>query len=161
MDERVSQCRFGLLIAEGDRLRKENKHREAIEAYEKAREVRPSEGDLITARQAATTLEEEYQGLLRKGDEHLAARHYGKAREAYAQARTKAESPELANKKIAFSIYQENLENGKEYIQLKNWNAAMAHLKTAKSKQRDAGIDNSEIDELIAQVEQQLNDSSE
>ena len=161
MDDRISQCRFSLLLNEAQRLRKEGQYRQAIDLYEQAREVRPSESDHVLNLQSAAALEEEYATYIQRGDELFASKQYGNARKEYAKAITKTSSPEEANRKIALSIYQENLSRGKAAMEVKNWDSARAYLKTAKSKELEAGMAGGEIDDLIQQVESQLSAQSD
>jgi serine/threonine-protein kinase len=159
LDTKIVECRFQLLLAEGDKLRDEKKWDDAVKSYEKALVLKPSDKPIVDAREAVVKKAKLYQDNFAKGEESLKGKQYGNARGAYMEARRALDTPEV-NQRISLTSYMENLDQGKTALGLRRFDEALAYFKVAKGHQKNAGVEPDEVDGLLRKAEDGVKGSS-
>ena len=161
---KIIECRFQMHLADARRLRKvAESHRppvateydDALVAYEKARAVKPSEGEMVAAEIATMKRRQQYEQWAAKAAAAEAKQRWQTMLDAWNQAKELRENMEVTEG-IARAKYGGWLARGKDALAVQDFRGALGYFELAKGQAAKAGISPDEVDRLIAQVKEKL-----
>lgn len=147
LSAKMVECNYRIELAAADKLRTEKKYDEAIQAYEKAKSIKPASADLIQARQEAMAADRQYERLLGEGNAFLKRDQWVRARDKFGDAQKIRNTAEV-KEAIVNTRYGENLARGIEAWEQQDYDGAAGYFNLAKSFKSTA-----EVMQWISKVE--------
>ena len=92
--DRLRECKYKVLMDEGDALRDKKEFDKALQKYEQARSIKPENGVAIDERERQLKTDQEYDGLVADGKKALGAGNWGPAIDQFTKAQKKKDTDE-------------------------------------------------------------------
>ncbi|MFW6066151.1 MAG: tetratricopeptide repeat protein, partial [Planctomycetota bacterium] len=155
LSDKIGHTRYRMKLAEADRLRDARRYDEAGEAYEQARQIRPSSAAEIDRRLESMAQQRRYEELLAQGDEHLEQQRWNEAISSYERAEQVMSTEEVEQRKERTN-YLKNKTRGDDAMQRGNYREALGYYRIAQNVR-----DTQEIRDLIAEARTRLESDSQ
>ncbi len=154
---KIVEINFKMQLAKADHLRSEGKLREAVRAYERARDIDRTKAQIIENRIAQVRRTMQVQELLSAGDKAMEEGKYPEARNYWKQATEilREETPEISSR-IRQSWYRQWLNLGKGEFEASRYRSALGYLNRAK----EYGTSD-ELERLLAETRKRLSESGD
>ncbi len=154
---KIVEINFKMQLAKADHLRSEGKLREAVRAYERARDIDRTQSRVIENRIAQVRRTMQVQELLSAGDKAMEEGKYPEARNYWKQATEilREETPEISSR-IRQSWYRQWLNLGKGEFEASRYRSALGYLNRAK----EYGTSD-ELERLLAETRKRLSESGD
>ncbi len=151
--EKINLAEFQLQFAEAERLREEGEFDEAVEAYERARQIRPQAEPQVEARLSEMMQRRQYDELIAQGDEHLQEDRWHRAMNKFKEAQEVMDTEEVARRQDRANHMRYKAE-GNDAMERGNYSEALGYFRIAERFESTQEIENL-IAEARARAESQ------
>jgi serine/threonine-protein kinase len=143
---RLRMARYRLEIRHADELASQRQYDQAIDAYQKARQISPESPSDVDARIAQMSRQREYQALLDQGRAAIDQQEWDEAVRLLNLAKSLVDDPEV-NQLLSGARYRQNVNLGRRAISRRDYSAARGYLNLAKRIN-----DTQEVNQLLEEV---------
>jgi len=147
---KITECRYRILLTKAQSLRDAGKRAEARPVYLEAKTVKPSAAALIDSILEQMNADERYEARMAAGRDALKRDQWAKAREEFQKAQEVRDTQEV-KQAILDARYRENFVRGKEALDQGDFRGALGYLNLAKGFK-----DTPEVRALIAQAQDKM-----
>ena len=156
---KIRECKFQILLAEGDQLLVAKKYDSAIAKYEEARRVKSDAETVIDDREEKVEKIRDFEAAMAKGDDYLQKNNWTKAVNEYRKAKEISYSEKTrkqAEDAEAETLHRKYLTMGQEKMADGNYVGALADFRLAKNYK-----DTEEIKGLIKEAKRKADEQEE